>query len=87
MEEIGPKICEHTTQLKKAKFGNCLAKVQEGKSDFKSKSANSKFEPEELWICVKTYKVGSFEQLEVYVNLPKNKKSSIIVNPIKEQYM
>lgn len=81
----GVKICQYTSQLKNAKFGNCLKKVIAGKTDFKSKSKHVKNQPEDLWICIKSYKVGNFEQIKTFVNLPKNKKNSIVVNPIKEK--
>jgi hypothetical protein len=59
--------------LRTDKFGNCLSKVQNCKSDIKGgkKKGMSSISMEDLWVCVKTYKVGTFDQLSKYVNQPK----------------
>lgn len=72
-------IVQLISSLRTDKFGNALNKLQNLKTDFK----HSKTKPElhELWICTKSYKVGTFDHLVKFCNEAKQKKNGIIVNP------
>jgi ubiquitin carboxyl-terminal hydrolase 16/45 len=77
------ELSKYGVDIKRDKLGNSLKKLNSGKSDFKVKGIKS-HEPASLFICLKSYKVGTFDQLTKFCSQPKNKKHSIILNPIKE---
>ena len=84
--KMNKQCASYAVAIKKDKLGNCFKKVISKKSDFKTKERKGVgYEANELWVCVKSYKVGTKAQLEKFCSQPKNKKNSIIVNPMKEE--
>lgn len=68
--------------IKTDKFGNALAKLQSLKTDFK-RSESTKIE--DLWVCLKSYKIGTLEQLSGYCTEAKQKKHGPVANPATQQ--
>jgi hypothetical protein len=66
---MNPELIKFIPTIKTDKFGNSLAKLQNVKTDFKRTEGQIKME--DLWVCLKSYKVGTLEQVSAFCNEAK----------------
>ena len=79
---MNPELIKFIPTIKTDKFGNSLAKLQNVKTDFKRTEGQIKME--DLWVCLKSYKVGTLEQVSAFCNEAKQKKHGFICNPYSQ---
>ena len=70
--------------IKTEQLGNAFGKLLSLKTDFK-RSEHTKIE--DLWVCLKSYKVGTLEQLTVFCTESKQKKHGPVANPATSQVL